>query len=304
MRARLPLLLLSLALPLSSSTARAQGGDVRPELLRLINQERAEAGAPPMRLSEPLGRVAQEHAGEIAGSGMFRLPGDDDKAMQARLDRVGYDAYEWAESLNQTTASPRELIRDWQQRAPGSYRQLMDPAFTEMGIGVARLDDVPLYTVLFAVPRGEQMARATAGIRDLERVRAAVLREVNEARRQKKLPPLTLDPLLNLAAQKHAQDMLARSFFAHESPSGTTVRERSKAQGYEWRTIGENIAEGQTTVDEVMRTWMDSPGHRKNILSPNFTELGVGLVIGQPAGQAGRAGAHRVLWVQNFGSPR
>ncbi|HYG63048.1 MAG TPA: CAP domain-containing protein [Thermoanaerobaculia bacterium] len=295
MRTRSLLSVLALLLPL---TAAAQTGDVRPELLRLINQERARVGAPPMRLSTPLGRAAQEHAGEIAGSGTFRLPGGSDKAMMARIERVGYEAAEWAENVTHTTAGPQELMRDWKREAPNSYRQLMDPAFVDLGIGVSRLKGMPLYTLLFAVPRGEQFARATAGLRDAERVRAAILREVNEVRRREGLRPLVLDPLLNQAAQKHAQDMLARSYFAHESPSGTTVRERSRAQGYAWRSIGENIAEGQTTVDEVMQTWMDSPGHRKNILSPKFTELGVGLVVG------GRAGAYRVLWVQNFGSPR
>ena len=57
------------------------------------------------------------------------------------------------------------------------------------------------------------------------------------------------------------------------------MRERSRAQGYDWRAIGENIAEGQTTVREVMQTWMDSPGHRDNILR-DHTHLGVGFVAG------------------------
>jgi len=75
------------------------------------------------------------------------------------------------------------------------------------------------------------------------------------------------------------------------------VRERSTAAGYEWKTIGENIAEGQFSVDEVMRTWMNSPAHRKNILNPSFTDLGVGLVASR-----GKDGKYRVAWVQNFGA--
>jgi uncharacterized protein YkwD len=93
--------------------------------------------------------------------------------------------------------------------------------------------------------------------------------------------------------------MLKRGYFDHRSPAGTTVRERSRAAGYNWAAIGENIAFGQTSVDEVVETWLESPGHRKNILSPNFTELGIGLALGR-----GPDGKYQVLWVQNFGAPR
>ena len=61
------------------------------------------------------------------------------------------------------------------------------------------------------------------------------------------------------------------------------MRERSRADGYDWRAIGENIAEGQFSVAEVMDTWMHSPGHRRNILDPGFKELGVGLALGERA---------------------
>jgi uncharacterized protein YkwD len=125
-----------------------------------------------------------------------------------------------------------------------------------------------------------------------------MLDKVNAARRKAGAPPLRSDPLLEKAAQKHAEDMLARGYFAHESPSGTTVKERAREAGYEWRTIGENIAEGQFTVDEVMDTWMESPGHRRNILDPAFTEIGIGLALGK-----GKNGERNVLWVQNFGAP-
>jgi uncharacterized protein YkwD len=297
MKTRSSLLALLLLLPFSAS---AQTGDVRPELLRLINQEREKVGAPPMRLSAPVGRAAQEQAQEIAESGSFRLPSGADKAMLARLERFGYQVHEWSEYLTHTSAGPAELMRDWKRESPGSYRRLLDPAFVDLGVGMSRINGMPLYTVLYAVPRGEQFARDTAGLRDVERVRADLLKAVNAARRREGLRPVVLAPLLNRAAQKHAEDMLARSYFAHESPSGTTVRERSRTQGYTWRAIGENIAEGQTSVDEVMETWMNSPGHRRNILSPKFTELGVGLVLGR----SGKSGAYRVLWVQNFGSPR
>jgi uncharacterized protein YkwD len=124
-----------------------------------------------------------------------------------------------------------------------------------------------------------------------------MLARVNAVRRRAGVPALRSDGTLDRAAQAHAQDMLARSYFAHKSPEGASVRERSRARGYEWRKIGENIAEGQISVDEVVDTWMDSPGHRRNLLDPGFTELGVGLALGRSGGR------YRTVWVQNFGRP-
>jgi uncharacterized protein YkwD len=92
--------------------------------------------------------------------------------------------------------------------------------------------------------------------------------------------------------------MLSRSYFAHKSPEGRSVRDRAENAGYTWRAIGENIAEGQSSVDEVMDTWMNSPGHRRNILDPAFKELGVGIALGKSRGN------YRILWAQAFGAPR
>jgi uncharacterized protein YkwD len=294
------LLLLLLLLPLLPSPTTAQPGDIRQEILRLVNQERERAGAPPLLLSNPLARAAQEHAEEIARRGTVRLPAGADDAMQARLERAGYHAHAWSESITSTTAEAAELMRDWKERDHASFRRLMDPAFEDVGIGLTRMRGMPLYTVLFAVPQGAHFARETAELRDLERVRAEVLKQVNAVRRRAGLAALRPDPALDRAAQKHAEDMLARSYFEHRSPEGKSVRERSTAQGYQWRAIGENIAEGQVSVDEVMDTWMNSPGHCENILGTGFTELGVGLALGR----SGPSGRYRVLWVQNFGRPR
>ncbi len=298
MRTRIPLILcFALALgPLHAQTPQAD--DRRETLLRLLNQERARDGAPPLLLSPELGRVAQQRAEEVSRQGSLRYLSQSGE-MQERLRQAGYQAQEWAENRTSTTADAGTLIRRWRERDPTAFRRLMDPAYRDLGIGLSRLGDSPLYVFLYAVPRGEVFARETAGLRDLAKVRAGMLERVNAIRKRERLKPLSQDHALDQAAQGHAEDMLARSYFEHRSPEGTTVRERSKAARYYWAVIGENIAEGQTSLDEVMETWMNSPGHRKNILSPNFTELGVGLALGR-----GGDGKYRAVWVQNFGRPR
>jgi uncharacterized protein YkwD len=268
----------------------------RQELLRLINAERSRAGASELRLNDALTRAAQQHAEEISRRGNLNSGSADD--MHRRLTQAGYQAHEWTENLTSSTADLDEILRTWRSRNPSSFRSLMDPAYRDLGIGLSHLGEMPLYSFLFAVPQEDYFARETSDLRERERIHKEMLASVNAARKKAGLRPLTGNALLDKAAQRHAEDMLARGYFAHKSPSGTTVRERARAVGYGWHAIGENIAFGQTSVDEVMETWLESPGHRKNILTPDFSEMGLGLAMG-----LGPDGKYQVYWVQNFGSP-
>jgi uncharacterized protein YkwD len=296
-RKLVPLLLALSAVSVLAGQPVASQADLRQELLRLINAERSRVGSPPLRLDDGLSRAAQQHADDISRSGDFQ--NGSSEAMRTRLQRAGYHAYEWTENLTQSGADPGGLLLYWKRRNPSTFQDLMDKRYRDIGFGLSRLDGTPLYSFLFAVPQSDYFARETAGLLDPGAVREEMLTRVNAHRKKAKLKALRLNTVLDKAAQRHAEDMLARGYFAHESPSGTTVRERSKKAGYNWGAIGENIAFGQTSVDEVVETWMDSPGHRKNILSPNFTEMGVGLALGK-----GPDGKHQVLWVQNLGAPR
>ena len=289
-RALLPLLLLL------ASPAISQSAGARQEMLRLINAERSQAGASALRLSDALSRAAQQHAEEISRHGNLNSGSADD--MHRRMIQAGYQAHEWTENLTSSAAGLDEVLRYWKTRNPSSFRSLMDPEYRDLGIGLSRLGGTPLYSFLFAVPQADHFERETADLRERERVRKEMLASVNAARKQARLRPLTASALLDKAAQRHAEDMLARGYFAHKSPSGTTVRERARSAGYDWRSIGENIAYGQTSVGEVMETWLNSPGHRKNILTPDFTELGLGLAMG-----LGPDGKYQIYWVQNFGTP-
>ncbi len=78
--------------------------------------------------------------------------------------------------------------------------------------------------------------------------------------------------------------MVARDFYAHTAPDGSRPWDRAAAAGSRCRTVGENIACGQRSAAEVVRGWMNSPGHRANILRPEFTRIGVGLAGGGRAG--------------------
>lgn len=114
-----------------------------------------------------------------------------------------------------------------------------------------------------------------------------VFEMVNRERSEQGLAPLRFDVKLATSARGHAEDMIARDYFAHDSPDGENFSTRAKAAGYEGFPRAENIAYGQYAPTDVMQSWMSSDGHRKNILLEDTTALGVG-----------KSGRH---WVQVFG---
>lgn len=130
-------------------------------------------------------------------------------------------------------------------------------------------------------PRVAARADTDCGVRAL---REAVLREVNIARAKgmscggRHMPqakPLAWDAALASAATVHSSDMARRDYFAHAGPEGGRVGARVTAAGYRWRSLGENIAGGDRSVDIVVRGWLDSPGHCANIMNPEFNDIGV-----------------------------
>ena len=114
------------------------------------------------------------------------------------------------------------------------------------------------------------------------------------------LQPLTLDLQLADAAQDHSNDMAQDDFFNHTGVDGSTVGSRVTDTGYQYSTVGENIAAGQTTAEQVVEGWMNSPGHRANILNANFTEIGIGYKY--LANDTGSVNLNH-YWTQVFGTP-
>ncbi|MFF6777101.1 sigma-70 family RNA polymerase sigma factor [Streptomyces sp. NPDC012637] len=120
---------------------------------------------------------------------------------------------------------------------------------------------------------------------------AQVIELANAERAKAGCGPLTEHSLLTRAAQGHSDDMAARDFFDHTNPDGADPGDRVTAAGYRWSTYGENIAKGQRTPADVMEAWMNSPGHRANILNCSFKEIGIGIhTAGGP------------YWTQVFGA--
>ncbi|MDV2999456.1 MAG: hypothetical protein N5P05_001062 [Chroococcopsis gigantea SAG 12.99] len=119
---------------------------------------------------------------------------------------------------------------------------------------------------------------------------AEVIKLTNGVRGQKNLKPLQVNCQLYEAAQKHTLDMLKAKKISHKGSDNSTLATRIQRVDYQYSVVGENVASGQRSASEVVKDWMNSAGHRKNILNPEFTEIGVGYANN--------------YWTQVFGKPR
>lgn len=99
---------------------------------------------------------------------------------------------------------------------------------------------------------------------------------LNDVRADAGSNPVSYNAQLDSAAQAHAQDMLDNNYFSHTGLNGSTAGQRATAAGYNWRTVGENIAAGYQTEESVLNGWVNSPGHQANNINPNFEEFGLG----------------------------
>jgi len=124
---------------------------------------------------------------------------------------------------------------------------------------------------------------------------AKVIDLVNQERTKRGLPAVTSSPVLTRMADDYAKDMGERGFFGHYDPDNKDVAQRAIEHGYVFLAVGENLAGGQNSPEGVMDDWMNSTeGHRENILSAQWTEVGVSVRLG---------GTYGIYWVQEFGNP-
>ncbi|MFJ9820347.1 CAP domain-containing protein [Streptomyces sp. NPDC101151] len=150
-------------------------------------------------------------------------------------------------------------------------------------------------TALLATSAAAEPASAAAapGTASLQK---AVVKLTNAERAKAGCPALKVRPALHKAAQRHSKDMAKHDFVGHSGSDGSTMVDRAEAAGYTgWNALAENVAAGQTTAADVVKSWMKSPGHRANILNCSLEHMGVGYV--KKSGST-----HGTYWTQDFGA--
>ncbi|MEU9477436.1 CAP domain-containing protein [Streptomyces sp. NPDC048191] len=150
----------------------------------------------------------------------------------------------------------------------------------------------PARTTAPSTPRATATPSAPKATATASGATARVVQLVNAERAKVGCHPLTVNSELTKAAQAHSADMAAHRNMSHTGSDGSSPGDRITRAGYSWSSYGENIAYGYATPEQVMTGWMNSPGHRANILNCSFKEIGVALA--QPGS----------YWTQDFGTAR
>ncbi len=273
----------ALALLVATGPARAQE---QADLVGLINDFRDSAEVCGEGQGGAVAPLAPNEALELA-------PATSGAQLQAALRASGYRP---AKLQAISVTGPQNAQSAMRALKQGYCAALRSADFAE--IGISRKGAT--WQVLLAKPL------LAPDLGEWQEVGQAILRRVNDARATartcgkqsfKAAPALSWDDQLAKAALAHSRDMAEADYFSHQAPDGSQVSDRASRAGYRWARIGENIAAGQGSVEQVMAGWLASPGHCSNIMNPRFHEMGAAYVMNKDSA----AGSY---WTQVFGTPR
>lgn len=249
-------------------------------LVAAIRSARAAAGVPPATEPAPASRAARARAEEAA-----RLPSSRRLAAQGSIldavRRQGLRRVSHVREYLQVQSGYDDPVSSAvaQFRDHPLWRVALEPATTAIGVATAHAADGALLV--------EVLLLEQTPARDLESMEGEVERAINRLRVQHGRAPLVPSETLIEVARAHSGDMVRRDYFDHADPDGGRPADRVGKAGIAWTRVTENIAMNTGAADPVEKAvqgWMDSPGHRANILDPEATHTGVGLAEREDGG--------------------
>lgn len=282
-----PLRLTLAALLTVAMTGAAQVQAQEPASLENLINEYREA-------SETCGSGEAGPAGPLAPNDALVLPPATSGAqLQQALQASGYRPAKLQAISVSGPANAQAAMQALKQRYCGPLRS---DEYAE--IGVSR--DGNTWQVLLAKPL------LAPDLGDWQQVGRDILKRVNDVRAKPRscgnqsygaAPALSWNAELGKTALAHSKDMADKDYFSHQGRDGSQVSDRASRAGYSWQRIGENIAAGQGSAEQVMAGWLASPGHCKNIMNPDFRELGAAYATNPESSATS-------YWTQVFGTPR
>jgi len=227
-----------------------------------------------------------------AGCSSSRLPSNPQPPVQNKVQTRTHNAAPMKNLTQASSISTSDMGATIQQ-TPGDASNLLDwlnpvqaPGQTPGQAPGQVPGQAPVQSPSTAYPNPQQPAKPPTQMPpntvanpqqpgDSSQFAQQVLDLVNQERSKAGLKPLTMNSNLSKVAMAKAQDMYNNNYFDHQSPTYGSPFDMMKSFGITYRSAGENIAKGQSSPTEVMNQWMNSPGHRANILNGSFTEIGV-----------------------------
>jgi uncharacterized protein YkwD len=233
--------------------------------------------AAPLHHSAVLDRAAEQWASGVA--------------LSAAIQRGGYAAD--AIAGLKVRAADADLIGALR---PASCRTVSNRDLQDIGVYRRGSDHWLVLTSRASTPdRSQAPALAARALALVNRVRASGTH--CGQRSFAPASPVTLSATLGTVALGHAADMAEHDYFEHNDLSGRSPAQRVREGGYQETLVGENIAYGPRSIDEVVQGWLDSPDHCENIMDPRFAQMGIAYA-------PGKLSRHGLFWVQLLATPR
>jgi len=252
-------------------------------ILQGLNEKRGENHLPQLARQPALDAAAAIRAAEIAalppGRGLVSRRDIRDFLRQSGVRRVRR-ATEYLQRLRGYADPARASVDEMWHDADGRSL-LLDPDWEGVGIAAQQKDDGTIVTAFL-------FYAAIDSAIDVRALEQRTEEAVNEARRRNGLPALEHADALAGVARAHSQDMAQRRYFGHETPEGSGPADRVDARGIEYRKVAENVAKNQGWDDPVAKAvqgWLDSRGHRHNIMDREVRQTGVGVAVDFEEGQ-------------------
>ncbi|WP_300753913.1 CAP domain-containing protein [uncultured Brachyspira sp.] len=256
-----------------AQTSFSQNNDEASQLIQLINSERKKSSLNEYKTESQLQNAANQRAKEISEGIRKSTALQDNNIQFASYSEGSIIADMTAEEIfNQIMKSQKSLV--------------LNKTFTHAAAGVYEKGGKKYWVMIYVSSRNGDIIKRELNI---QKERERVTELCNEARKQNNVSvSLVLDSTLNEAAQKRAEEL--KTLFSHTRPNKTAFSTILKEYNITYKTAGENIANGQADADDVMKSWLNSKGHRANILNKSFGKIGVGVFEYN----------NRIYWVQIF----
>jgi uncharacterized protein YkwD len=271
--------LLLLILMLITMPILAQPDTLPPdvELVDSLNHYRTDLEA--ITLNSQLNEAANQYAQQMAEAESLNVSVD----IAELLEDVGYRTWQ---GVNLVAASGQDFppsdVADmlWENYQDTLSRE----EWTVAGVGISESSSGTTYYLVILV----HPIVCDPGIveEEQENQAEAILEQVNDLREAQGLETLTLDTELSEAAAVHSDDMASGDFLAHEGSNSSTPAERVTAAGYEWMTVGENVLyRFDVDAEGAFEQWLTSPPHYENMVTPDFTEIGLAFTCSTDSGR-------------------
>ncbi|MFZ7102192.1 MAG: CAP domain-containing protein [Peptococcaceae bacterium] len=290
--------------PSPQPTPGSDYGEVRlaKQLLNLINKERVNNGLQQLTVNENLAEIARLKARDMVDHNYLNYSSPTYGRTSEMLSAAGVEYSLLTESI--VAASRVETAHDALMSSAKHKDNILNPGVQEIGLGIVKSPRYGYIMVEVFLGRDEAdpVSRPDpepspdldpdkdSELTKQEQMEYQMLDLINKERREAGVAPLKMDRDLVKIARLKSQDMIAKNYFSHTSPTYGSPFEMMDKFGIDYRSAGENLA-GHYSVTGAHEALMDSPGHRRNILDPNFTHIGIGI---------GEGGPYKIMFTQMF----